>query len=346
MIPSDPYSFCVPNNGSYSLLRANRLRGVPRLRPKWVLAALGATLLALGCHPGSARANVAGGKVSGFTQAVTYSPVTYNSTPCEFVDNGIIHAIIRLANGDVVSLKYLKPASQPGDPLDNGVEMVNHSNAAGSNLGDHTSIYYSASENVPFGNYTFSSHVTTTGGVTTQVDLAFTHIYNPSTDTYPWDTVVHWVLLQGDTGMYTYLETNHPSSYAGAVFGQTTLGWPMANDGTNFLLENNYIDHLGDGLLDNRGKPDTRRNGLSPSYADGINTASPSGTLNINAPEQFEITNSGPFLNFFDSKYAYDCDYATLGCWGRASDVNHLGGWFVLGSPESLNNGPTVEDYV
>ena len=300
----------------------------------------------------SVRANNAGGYTTVVTTPVTTGSVTYNGSACEYVDNGIIHAVIQITSSNVVSLKYLAPGS-PGTPLANGVEMVSQFGATGpsnTNFGTHV-LFYSASGGATFGNSCVFSFATPP--TSAQADLAFTHTYNASADASPWDTVVHWVLRQGNTGLYTYLETNHPASYGAASFGQTTLAWGMAHDATNFTLENVYIDQLGDGQLDNLGEADTRRNGLNTSFLDGENTSITNpGTGQPNAKEIDTVDNSdgnepsSPFLGFVDSKYAYNADYAQLGCWGRASDLNHLGGWFVLGSPESLNDGPTVQDYV
>ncbi len=285
-----------------------------------------------------ASANQPGGFVTTVTTPVTTGNTSYNGRPCVFMDNGIIHIIIDSA-GNPASLRYLKPGL-PGTPLKDGVEMEGQSSGSTSLYGGNYNINYSDPYNtMAFGNDII---IYATPPTAAQADYAFYAPYSPARGTNPWDTTVHWVLRQGDTGVYTYLVINHDPSYGPAGNAGLTLQWGSAHDQKNFLLENTYVDNMGAGLLDNRGLPEARRHGLSTSFED-------ENYIIDAVQDNYQIVNTDPlskFYGYIDTKYSYIADLYSLDCWGRASDVNHLGGWFVEGSHEFSPSGPAYLDFV
>jgi hypothetical protein len=286
-----------------------------------------------------ARANQAGGFVSTVTTPVTSGTESYNGETCYFLDNGIIHMDID-TRPYVISLKFLKPGLS-GTPQANGVQMVGTQGGTTSNYGGNCNISYSDPGNVML----FSGKTMTyaTPPTAQQVDMAFPYTYNSSGGSQPWDSTIHWVLRQGDTGVYTYLVISHPASYAAATSPGLTLLWGAAHDSINFTQENVYIDNLGTGQVDNRGLPESRRHGLNVSFEDGNNVEATNGPA-----EDMEVINPDPaskFYGFIESKYSYIADLWLLNCWGRASDVNQNGAWFVQGSHEFQPSGPEMNDF-
>ena len=286
-----------------------------------------------------ARANQPGGFVTSVTTPVTSGTESYGGKTCYFLDNGIIHMDID-TRPYVISLKFLQPGLS-GTPQANGVQMVGTSGGTTSNYGGNCNISYSDPGNVTKFNGATMTYATPP--TADQADMAFPYTYNAADGAGPWDSIIHWVLRKGDTGAYSYLVISHPASYPAASSPGLTLLWGAAHDGTNFAQENVYIDNLGAGQVDNRGLPESRRHGLNVSFEDGENTEATNGPA-----EDEEVVNPDPaskFNGFIESKYSYIADLWLLNCWGRASDVNHNGAWFVQGSHEFQPSGPEMNDF-
>lgn len=276
----------------------------------------------------------------GFTPLVT-APVTtgveaFGSRTDHFLDNGILHVLIS-SNGSVDSIKYLQPGS-PGSPAANGTEVVSQS---GVNFGNHTAIYYYW---YPDGNGD-CAYLNTTTNSSGGIDLAYLRAYHPAVDSVVADVELHYMLGQGDTGLYAYLIIRHPASYA-AYTNNLNISfiqclWPTAHDNTNFLCENSYVD---DGVkygLKLNGVYQ-KRNGLQPNFWDNYHTI---GVTNINIPKEVIEYTTGVFAGCTNGKYSYTFDYPKLSTFGMASDLNQIGLWFVAGGHEYQNNGPTACEY-
>lgn len=275
----------------------------------------------------------------GFTPLVT-APVTtgieaFGSQTDHFLDNGILHVLIS-PNGSVDSIKYLQPGL-PGTPAADGTEVVSQS---GVNFGNHTAIYYYW---YPDGNGDCAYLNTTTNS--SGIDLAYLRTYNPAVDSVVADVELHYMLGQGDTGLYAYLIIRHPASYS-AYTNNLNISfiqclWPTAHDNTNFLCENSYVD---DGVrygLKLNGVYQ-KRNGLQPNFWDNYHTIA---VTNINIPKEVIEYTTGVFAGCTNGKYSYTFDYPKLSTFGMASDTNQIGLWFVAGGHEYQNNGPTACEY-
>jgi hypothetical protein len=133
---------------------------------------------------------------------------------------------------------------------------------------------------------------------------------------------------------------DHPAAYPQADLNFIQMIWPVAHGSTDFLCENLYIDDtvkLGLSLNGNR----LRRNSLEPNYLDTSKAVTVPGL-----PGEINRLTSGPFNGQMTGKYSYNIAYHRYGTWGRASEVNDVGQWVVVGSHESGNNGPTRREYV
>lgn len=147
------------------------------------------------------------------------------------------------------------------------------------------------------------------------VDIGMRRIWKNEPQAF--DIDVHHVLRRGDSGLYTYALLDHPASYPATGVGEWRMVWKLSND----LLERIYVDEL--------------RNWEMPGSND---TFERTGIAEIS-----KIT-SGVRAGKFDCKYDFNANYWDLGCWGHASNKNHVGGWIVLGSHEFFNDGPTKQD--
>jgi rhamnogalacturonan endolyase len=282
-----------------------------------------------------AMANNPGGFTPLVTTAVTTGTETFGSQTDHYLDNGILHVEVS-PNGSVDSIMYLKPGLS-GTPEANGVETVSQS---GVNFGNHTAIYYYW---YPDGNGDCVYESTTVGG--TNVDLAYLRTYNPASDQVIADVELHYLLGQGDSGLYAYLIVRHPTNY---VTYATNLSisfiqclWPTAHDNTNFLCENSYVDNgVRYGLVLNGAYQ--KRNGLQPNFWDNYHTIA---VTNYNIPKEVLEYTTGVFAGSTNGKYSYTFDYPKLGAFGMASDLNQIGLWYVAGGHEYQNNGPTACEY-
>ncbi|GAC1666793.1 MAG: hypothetical protein NVS9B4_22550 [Candidatus Acidiferrum sp.] len=212
--------------------------------------------------------------------------------------------------------------------LDNGVISADIQ----KNNGQITSMMFAGFQTV-MGNiyYSMDGGVTyqTPGpcifSVTTQtpdlVDLSFFQPY--TTQPHVMDIDIHYVLRTGDSGVYTYAVLSHPGSYAATSVGEWRQVWKLPHDSTDFTFENIYVDTL--------------RNWQMPSFFD-VTQASPTSIKEIIK------LNTGVRAGLFDGKYEYSANYADLGTYGHASNVNGIGVWAVFGSHEWFNDGPTKND--
>jgi rhamnogalacturonan endolyase len=304
------------------------LRALPR-----VLACFTLVCSLFTVSPSRLFANQPGGFVSTVTTPVTTGTVTYRSKTARYLDNGIIRAIVS-ASGNVQSLRYLKPGL-PGTPAANGVEMVSQSGSSNSNFGNHTEIYYYW---FPDGTAGTAHHAST--GDAARRSLVYRRPYTPATHKLPMDVELHYTLGRGETMLYVHAVIDHPANYPQADLNFIQMIWPVAHGSTDFLCENLYIDDtvkLGLSLNGNR----LRRNSLEPNYLD-----TSKGVTVPGLPGEINRLTSGPFNGQLTGKYSYNIAYHRYGTWGRASEVNDVGQWVVVGSHESGNNGPTRREYV
>ena len=283
--------------------------------------------------PVFASANNPGGFTTLVTTAVTTGTETFNGHTDHFLDNGILRAEIT-SSGSVESLKYLKPGTD-GTPKANGTETVSQS---GVNFGNHTAIYYYW---YPDGNGDCVYLNTTTGG--TNTDIAYLRTYNPAADSVVADVELHYMLSQGDSGLYAYLIVRHPASYSANTNNLSIsfiqVIWPTAHDTTNFLCEDSYVDSNVRYELTLNGVHQPR-NGLQPNFYDNWHTAAVPGM----PPEILQYT-TGVFTGRTNGKYSFTFDYPKLSTFGMASEANQIGLLYVAGGHEYQQNGPTACEY-
>ena len=159
------------------------------------------------------------------------------------------------------------------------------------------------------------------------VDVSFKRPYTPGSNVTPCDADIHYVLKRGDTGIYTYSILEHKAEYPTFDMGSWRQVMWIASDPkntNNYLTEKIYVDSI--------------RNWQMPSLYD-FSQASSTGIAEI------VKLNTGVQAGTYDGKY----EYATPSFWqdlvyGHASDVNNIGSWFVYGSPEFFNEGPTYHE--
>ncbi|HVU37528.1 MAG TPA: polysaccharide lyase family protein [Opitutales bacterium] len=157
-------------------------------------------------------------------------------------------------------------------------------------------------------------------------DISCKHIYTPGLkDKHAWDVDVHFVLRRGMTGLYVYTINSHPASYPEMDVGEWRMVWPMPVANGEYLLEKVYID--------------PPHNLTLPRLAD-YRAAQPVP----GAPKEVTKFVSGSWNGKYDCKYVWVADYWDIGCWGYASDRNHLGEFYVFGSDEFFTNGPMKQD--
>ncbi|MDQ2686368.1 MAG: polysaccharide lyase family protein [Armatimonadota bacterium] len=190
-----------------------------------------------------------------------------------------------------------------------------------SATGRHTRVYFSMSGGA---SYEQPSHCvySVTQQTPDGVDISCKRVYAPG-DKQPWDIDVHYALRRGASGLYAYAVVSHPADYPDAGMGEWRMVWSMPDENGNALLERIYVDAL--------------RHWQMPSSADFAH-AEPTGIKEI-----VKLT-TGPWAGKYDCKYLYTADYGALGCWGQASDVNHLGAWVVFGGQDYFNDGPVKND--
>ena len=218
--------------------------------------------------------------------------------------NGIITAVIDTASAKVVSLRY------------QGHEMV-------SQTGRHKTIYFFV---VGDKGYEIASPCVFSVKRQTPdlVDISCKRVYSrQNSKQHPWDLDTHFALRRGMSGLYVYSVVNHWSDYPALDIGQYLMIWSMPEVGGHWLLEKIYVDEA--------------RHWELPS-PDDFARCEPTGIKEI-----VKLT-TGPWKGQYDCKYMYTASYQDLGCWGFASDRNHIGAWVVFGSHEFFNNGPTMSD--
>jgi rhamnogalacturonan endolyase len=280
--------------------------------------------------------NFPGGWTPLVTTPVTTGTESDGGGTVRFLDNGILHVQITSA-GNVSSIKYLKPGSA-GTPAANGIEQVSQFGVSNPAFGNHTEIYYYVFPDGGGGTYASA------GVSSTNIDLCFVRPYNPAIHQVVADVETHYALGQGNRALYIYLVVKHPASYASyntnCQIDFIQMIWPVAHDNTDFLCEKMFIDtDVKTGLSQNGVQQN--RAALEPNFYDSANSTTVAGL-----PGEISRLTSGVFSNQLTGKYSYAIDYYKFGCWGRASDVNKLGQWVVMGSHEYMNNGVTMCDYV
>jgi len=223
--------------------------------------------------------------------------------------NEYVEAKIDKATSNITSLKV------------NGVETLN-TNTSTTRRGT----YY---------DFTTSYGFETIGGCTFSIkrnevdliDVSFKRPYTPGTNVTPCDADIHYVLKKGDTGIYTYSILEHKTTYPSFDLGSwRQVMWiaPDASNANNYLCERIYVDSL--------------RNWQMPSIYD-FSQASSTGIAEI------VKLNTGVQTGGYDGKYEYcSSSFWEDLCYGHASNVNGIGSWFVYGSPEFFNEGPTYHD--
>ncbi|WP_207495919.1 polysaccharide lyase family protein [Aridibaculum aurantiacum] len=261
----------------------------------------------LTCTPGKVLSITYNG--TNTTALISQNP---NSMIREFPDsvvlsNGIITANIAKRSGNINSLRY------------NGIEQLNQlgSSRKGAYHDFQTSYGFETMNNCV---YTIKTETDTI------VDISLKRLYNPTTgQVTPADADMHYVLIKGDTALYTYSILEHKADYPAFDLGSWRLVEWIAQDGTNYLCEKIYVDSL--------------RKWQMPSVYD-FNNASATSIAEI------VKLNTGVRAGKFDGKYQYSAPFWDVPVWGHASDVNHIGTWVVLNTPEYVNGGPLHQDLV
>ena len=158
------------------------------------------------------------------------------------------------------------------------------------------------------------------------VDVSFKRPYKPGSNVTPCDADIHFVLKKDDPGLYTYSILEHPATYPAFDLGSWRQVLWIASDPAN---TNNYLCE--------RIYADASRNWEMPSLYD-FSQASPTGI-----PEIVKL-NTGVRAGKYDGKYEFSTPFYENPVWGHASNKNSVGTWFVNGSLEYFNEGPTFHD--
>jgi rhamnogalacturonan endolyase len=154
-------------------------------------------------------------------------------------------------------------------------------------------------------------------------DISCKRLYSPASRGYPCDVGVHFVLRRGLSGLYVYVTVGHPASYPELNASVWRMVWSMPQEQGRWLMEKIYVDRL--------------RHWEIPSPLDFARSEA------TGIKEIVKLT-TGAWRGQYDCKYMYSASYWDLGCWGFASDRSRIGAWYVLGSAEFLNDGPTHAD--
>ena len=252
-------------------------------------------LIASLCLLTNLRANVPGGGSGGASVILT--------------DHG---ATVVLANG-IVTATILKEGARVTSIIYKGKQMV-----------DPKGLYWSMDGGRSYqnpGNCIYSI-VTQTPGM---VDISCKHFYARG-DRHPVDIDIHYVLRQGNTGLYVYAVLNHQAAYPALGIGEWRMVYSIAIDQANpdnWLLENVYVDNA--------------RHWQAPSPYD-LRHGTGQGIKEIT------LLNTGVRQGQYECKYEYACEYYKVGTYGWASNVYKLGEWIVLGNYEYFNDGPPKVD--
>ena len=284
----------------------------------------------------AAYANAPGGFTTLVTAPVTTGTESGSGGTVRYLDNGILHVQIT-SGGNVSSIKYLKPGN-PGTPSANGLEQVSQFGVSTGGFGNHTAIYY-----YWYPDGSGSSYYTNSVNLVTNIDLGYIRPYNPAANAVVADIETHYSLGRGNAALYIYLVIKHPASYnvyTNCDIDFIQMIWPVAHDNTNFLCEKMFIDTDVKTALSQNGAPQNRA-ALEPNFYDSRYCVGVAGL-----PGEVQQLTSGIFSNQITGKYSYAIDYYKFGCWGRASDINKIGQWVVMGSHEYMNNGVTMCEYV
>ncbi len=228
MKKSPPRSLVKPIFGFVFSQRARALRVVAKQSPQWARTLLGAAVLALGCHPGSARANIPGGG-TGSGANVT---LVDNGDGTVTVANGIVAINIGKANARLNSVKY----TYNNNGSTQTTEVLQ---AAGQYYWGGFLTFPSGAPAVNFsdGPYTYSATVDPSGN---RVDVELLRADTKQAGTF--DT--HFTVLRGSTGFYTTgILTHGAGDIAENVnaFGlimrvAPTFNWLSADSLRNFSL--------------------------------------------------------------------------------------------------------------
>jgi len=226
------------------------------------------------------------------------------------LDNGIVVAKLAKGSGNIMSLKV------------NGKELVATVNAANPT---RIGAYYDFTTSKGFETI-FGAAFSVKRDEDDIVDISFKRSYLPGSNVTPCDADIHYVLKKDDTGLYTYSILEHKSTYPAFDLGSwRQVLWiaPDPANSNNYLCEKIYADSL--------------RRWQMPSLYD-FSQASPTGIAEI------VKLNTGVRAGKYDGKYEYSMPFWENPVWGHASDVNNIGTWFVNGSLEFFNEGPTYHD--
>lgn len=265
----------------------------PALRPAARRCVPG--LIASLCVLTNLRANEPGGGSGGAAVTLT------DKGDSVVLDNGIVSATIAKAGARVTSLIY------------RGNQMV-----------DPKGLYWSMDGGKGYQNPSKCAFSVVTQ-TPEMVDVSCKHGYTKG-DPHATDIDIHYVLRQGNTGLYAYAVLNHEPAYPALTLGEWRMVCPVAKDPANagnWLLENIYIDGA--------------RQWQAPS-PDNLKKATVQGIKEI------VLLTSGVRKGQYECKYEYACEYQKVGTYGWASNARHIGQWFVLGNYEYFNDGPPQID--
>jgi rhamnogalacturonan endolyase len=282
----------------------------------WVIYA-GASPAAFANNPGGGTGTGANVTLSNPGGNITTGTVT--------LANGIMSATINVSNATISSLTY------------NGFQTV-------ASSGDQ--IYFSMD-----GGNTFQEPsgcvLSVIANTTDMVDVSLKSTYNPNNtaaNNHPEDIDIHYVLRRGNTGLYAYAILNHPASYPALSMGEWRMVWFHSHTSTLFNFEKEYVDNFRHHDMPTYAEfsnpvlliPASGNTAAQSTRIAEIALMPPAGTL----PANQTSTRAG----LYNCKYEFSMEYNTFGAWGHASDVNQKGVWFIPGSFEFFNDGPTKQD--
>jgi rhamnogalacturonan endolyase len=226
---------------------------------------------------------------SGSTQPVSLAQANDHVT----VGNGIVSFEVVKTNGNIRDLKYgsVSILAEPG--------YLDWISGGNNHIGN--------------GEFAVVTDPQKNGGEMCEVSI--TQKYAPGGKS-PFDVELHYVLLRGDSGLYSFVVFSHAKDYPAGGIGQSR-----------------WVLRLDDKVFDFINVDEKRRRVMPPS-----NTPA-----KILGPKESSQFTEGPFKGFITDKYHFFVDVGDHFFHGWTSTQKHIGCWIVYGSNEAQNGGPTKQ---
>jgi len=221
------------------------------------------------------------------------------------LENGIVVAKIKKANGNLISLKY------------NGIEMLSKGGAYWNIYGYSKPTEYTLDKgNQP--TVTVTNDPGKNGGEKGEVALRFP--YNGLDKTVPLDIEIRYTLHRGDSGIYGWTIAEHAPKYPPFNIEAAAVIFKLNPDVFDFL------------------SIDKKRQKQMSSAEDWVN-----GTQ-LNMWEARRM-NSGIHKGEVEHKYDYSALFSDMEAYGWSSTRKNVGLYIVNPSFEYMNGGPVGVDY-